>query len=135
MKLNLRDLAAAPDQRAAILAAVEDALPSLDILRNRVLLATYVEPEKTAGGIFMPDKRVEESRYQSKVGLILKKGPAAFKFNSAMDEANPSQEYEVGEWVFYRNADSWEIGLAGLSCRFINDEFIVGRVTDPKLIW
>lgn len=135
MKLNLREIAAASDQRAAILAAVATAVEGVDVMRNRVLIATYVIPEKTSGGIIRIDKALDESRFQGKVGLILKKGPGAFKFDSAMDLAHPSIEPEVGDWVFYRAADTWECGIAGVSCRFIYDDLIVGRVSDPDSIY
>lgn len=135
MKLNLREIAAASDQRAAILAATASAVKDIDVMRNRVLIATYVIPEKTAGGIIRIDKALDESRFQGKVGLILKKGPGAFKFDSTMDINHPSVEPDIGEWVFYRAADTWECGISGVSCRFIYDDLIVGRVSDPDSIY
>lgn len=137
MKLNLREMAAAEDQRAAILAATAKAVSGLELLRNRVLVATYVIPEKTKGGIIRIDRTIEESRFQGKVGLVLAKGPEAFNF----EDKNPGVVPEVGDWVFYRAADSSELGIAGLgensglSCRWIYDDHIVGRVADPESIW
>lgn len=131
MKLNLREIAGATDQRAAIIDATAEALQGIDVMRNRVLVATYVIPEKTSGGIIRIDKQLDESRFQGKVGLVLKKGPAAFKF----DDDNPSIEPEVGEWVFYRASDTWECGISGVSCRFIYDDLVMGRVNDPESIW
>lgn len=135
MKMNLREIAAASDQRAAILEATASAVKGIDVLRNRVLVATYIVPEKTRGGIIRPDRNLDESRYQGKVGLVLKKGPSAFKFDDKSDREHPGVEPEVGDWVFYRAADTWETGIAGLSCRFIHDDLIVGRVADPESIW
>lgn len=142
MKLNLREIASAVDQRDAILSAVTEAVAGIDVMRNRVLIATYVIPEKTSGGIIRIDKTLEESRYQGKVGLILKKGPAAFKFDSQMDKEFPSVEPAVGDWVFYRAADTWECGIAmdgdranGISCRYIYDDLIVGRIANPDAIY
>ncbi len=131
MQLNLREIAGAKDQRAAILEATAKAVEGIDVLRNRVLVATYVIPEKTAGGIIRIDRTIEESRFQGKVGLILKKGPMAFKF----DDTHMGTEPQVGQWVFYRAADTWECGIAGISCRFIHDDFIMGGVIDPESIW
>lgn len=135
MHFDLRKIAAAPDQRAAILEATAKAVDGIEVMRNRILLATYVVPEKTAGGIIRVDKNLDESRFQGKVGLILKKGPAAFKFNEDMDDAYPSIEPDVGDWVFYRAADTWECGIAGISCRIAFDDYVIGRVADPESIW
>lgn len=142
MKLNMREMASATDQRAAILEATAEAVKGMDVLRNRVLVATYVIPEKTAGGIIRVDKALDESRFQSKVGLVLKKGPAAFKFDSTMDKDFPSVEPEVGDWVFYRAADTTECGIAkdgdrgnGISCRMIYDDMVHGRILNPDAIY
>ena len=137
MKINLREIAAASDQRAAILEATANAMQGMDVLRNRIIVATYVVPEKTKGGIIRPDRNIDESRFQGKVGLILKKGPMAFKFD---DDQHPSPEYEVGDWVFYRTSDTMEIGIAGtddmgISCRHVFDDQVIGRVQDPESIW
>ncbi len=131
MHIDVRNLAAAKDQRAAILAVVAPIIEKIDVMRNRVLVATFIEPETTPGGIIKPTRKLDESRFQGKVGLVLKAGPEAFNF----DDENKSIVPAVGDWVFYRNADTWECGISGLSCRFIYDDLIVGRVEDPEAIW
>jgi len=135
MQFISKEIATAGDQRAAILEAVAGKLDGLDVMRNRVLVATYVMPEKTSGGIIRIDKTRDEGRFQGKAGLILKKGPAAFKFDTPMDKDYPSVEPAVGDWVFYRAADTWECGLVGLYCRFIYDDMIVGRISNPEMVW
>lgn len=142
MRLNLREIASATDQRAAILEATAEAIAGIEVMRNRVLVATYVVPEKTSGGIIRIDKNIDESRFQGKVGLILKKGPAAFKFTDKMDIEHPSVEPEVGDWVFYRTADTMECGIAkdgdrgnGISCRMIYDDLVQGRIVNPDAIY
>lgn len=142
MKLNLREMASSKDQRAAILEATVEAVAGIDVMRNRVLVATYVIPEKTSGGIIRIDKNIDESRFQGKVGLVLKKGPAAFKFSDKMDADYPSVEPEVGDWVFYRAADTTECGIAkdgdrgnGVSCRMIYDDLVMGKIANPDAIY
>ena len=49
-------------------------LDELKIFNNQVLIATYIRPEKTKGGIIMTQNTRDEDRYQSKVGLVLKFG-------------------------------------------------------------
>lgn len=142
MKLNLRELSSFGDQREAILRLTAPALAGVDLMRNRVMIATYVIPEKTAGGIIRIDRQIEESRFQSKVGLIVKMGPAAFKFTDKMDLDNPSILPQVGDWVFYRTADTTECGISigedrgnGVSCRLIYDDLVHGRVQNPDSIY
>ncbi|MEN9931891.1 MAG: hypothetical protein RIS17_464 [Pseudomonadota bacterium] len=134
------------------------------LLRNRVLVATYIRPEKTSGGIIRPDQLREEDKWQGKAGLVLKIGPSAFDFEEideeiedelalaradhahpdvadiarrAMNEHNVPQ---VGDWVFFRGSDTWDSGLQiapgiGAHCRFIFDDAIIGRIEDPSTIW
>lgn len=145
------------EQKAAILADLGPKLADIRVLRNRVLVCTYVEAEVTAGGILKPQSRIDESKYQGKVGLVLKVGPLAFDFEEIASEASDRDatgDYdrayaevradhgipEVGDWVFFRASDTWDCGLAvepgkGVHCRFINDDSIVGVISDPSSIW
>jgi len=132
MNLDLERFGGAADQRAEFLKATAKALAGLKIMRNRVLVGTHVQRAKSAGGIIIPNRTLQESRFQGKVGLVLAKGPMAFKFP---DEC-PSPEPEVGEWVFYRASDTWECGLGeDAPVRFVFDDSIVGIVENPEMIW
>lgn len=146
------------EQKAAIIRDLEPALASIGVMRNRVLVCTYVEAEITAGGIIKPNSRIDESKWQGKVGLVLKMGPIAFDFDEINEEVQHLEPrhagYDealaearslhgipnVGDWVFYRAPDTWECGVrvapgTGVHCRFINDENIIGVITDPSAIW
>ncbi len=139
------------EQKAAIIKDLEPLLKDIRVLRNRVLVCTYVEAEITAGGIHKPQSRIDESKYQGKVGLVLKIGPIAFDYDEIVREVEETGEAfevvaglhgipEVGDWVFFRASDTWDCGLAvapgkGVHCRFINDDSIVGVIADPTSIW
>lgn len=131
------------EQKAAILADLAPKLADIRVLRNRVLVCTYVEAEITAGGILKPQSRIDESKYQGKVGLVLKIGPIAFDFDEIGDNASARAQHgipNVGDWVFFRASDTWDCGFAvepgkGVHCRFINDDSIVGVIADPSSIW
>jgi hypothetical protein len=139
------------EQKAAILADLAPKLADIRVLRNRVLVCTYVEAEITAGGILKPQSRIDESKYQGKVGLVLKIGPIAFEFDEIAEEAEHRDTTvdevrgehgipNVGDWVFFRASDTWDCGFAvepgkGVHCRFINDDSIVGVIDDPSSIW
>ena len=135
------------EQAAEFVKATTKAVAGLRIMQNRILVGTYVQRAISAGGIIMPDKTLDESRFQGKAGVILAMCPLAFHFkenDELMRELSAKQRTEfmrenypqVGEWVFYRASDTWEIALGeGAPCRFIYDDVIVGRVTDPEFIW
>lgn len=135
MNLDLERFGGAADQKAEFFKAMEKVLPTLRIQRNRVLVGTHVERTKTRSGLIMPSKRIEESRFQGKAGLILAIGPDAFRWEHLNGDRDPDAP-KVGEWVFYRAADTWECGLgAGVPCRFVYDDSIVSTIEDPTQVW
>ena len=141
MRAKLRDIAQASgaDPKGALFDAVAHALPGYEIFHNRVLVATYIRPEKTKGGVFLADRTLDEDRFQGKVGLVLKVGPRAF-VDDAVNKFD-GIKVEVGDWVTYRASDgrerflSDETGRAGVPCRLLDDNHIEGRISDPDLIY
>lgn len=129
---TISKIAAAPDQKAALLEAVGN-LDHIDILHNSILVATYIRPERTAGGIIRPTDNIKEDMYQGKVGLVLKKGPLAFKD----DDINKfeGQNVEEGQWVGYRVGDTWMLNINEVPCRLIEDSNIRFVIDDPKAIF
>ena len=75
-------------------------LDDVELFQNQVLVAVYVRPEKTKSGIYLTNQTRKEDEIQGKVGLVVKKGPAAFvdPTNSWFDGI----EVDVGDWVFFR---------------------------------
>src|SRR4051812_25823312 len=94
----------------------------IDVLHNCVLVATYIRPVKTAGGIMLPDQVLKEDEYQGKVGLVLKKGPLAFE-DDAINKFGGSDVSE-DEWVAYRMSDGWQLKVNGVHCRVLEDVHI-----------
>ena len=142
MRTNLRAIAeaATQDPRKALLDCAGP-LTDYTVFHNLVLVATYIPPEKTSGGIILADRSLAEARFQGKVGLVLKCGPLAFKDDTMAKFGGVT--IEVGDWVLYRPSDGIELfikdhmGLKndGLACRLIEDSLIKGGVSDPSLIY
>jgi hypothetical protein len=124
------------DPKQVILDALGDALVFLPhIYGSKVLVATAPSPNRR-GSIWVPDKSNDEGRFQGKVGLVLGWGPTAFVY----DPEFPSYKWEgpkpqLRDWVFYRTSDAWECGINGVSCRYIQDDRVVGTVTDIEVIF
>lgn len=119
------------DPKEALLRAVGD-VSDVEIFHNQVLVAVYIAPEKTKGGIIRPQTNVEEDKYQGKVGLILKCGPNAF-----ISDAKWQWTIQLGEgdWIFYRISDTVGVTINGQMCRILADVDVKGWVKHPDMIW
>ncbi len=135
MKLNVVELSersATDDFKTMVLKAL-GALSAFKVLGAPVLGATYVQPRKTAGGIIIPEKTVDEDRWQGKLNLVLKLGESAFKFDGAYPYEGTVPA--VGDYVVAHTSDTREIGIRGVSCRTIPCSLIRLIVPDPDAIF
>src|SRR5713226_4533687 len=127
MRVKLRDIAqaAAIDPRQALRDALGSNVDDIEVFHNLVLVATYIEPEQTPGGIYKPDRTLAENRFQGKCALVLKCGPLAFQ-DCAVAQFG-GVVIEPGDWVFVRPNDGLEMFLGcpqasdGVSCRLFED--------------
>src|ERR1044072_8762696 len=128
MRARLREVAArsGDDPKQAIMSHLHN-IDEIDVFHNLVLVATYIQPEKTSGGVYLPDKSLLEDRFQGKCALVLKMGPLAFKDDKVAKFGGV--KVEVGDWVFCRPSDGWEVyaaehskaGASGVCCRLFED--------------
>lgn len=120
------------DPREAHLKAVGDT-SKLDVWHTNILVALYVPPKTSRGGIILTEKTRDTEKWQSKVGLVIKKGPNAF-----VDDAKSSfngLNVEVGDWIYFRPGDAWPISVNGVDCRIIDNEYLVkGKVSEPNML-
>jgi hypothetical protein len=150
----IRELAKAEDQAASIMAALGDSLDTIVLTGNDIIMAVFIEKEVNRGGIIMPDERLRESLYQSKVGLVIKAGPDAFRFRGSFPWVTPKpEEYteegklkksytvraekhtpKVGDWVVHFPTDSKLFGLRGVPCRYSLDSTVKMITTAPHEI-
>lgn len=108
-------------------------LSGISVFNNKLILATYMRPEKSKGGLIMTDMARSEDRWQSKIGLLIKMGPQAF-----IDDTGrwfSGVKFELGDWLVYRPADGWNMEINGKPCRVFDDINIVGRVEHPDLVY
>ncbi len=99
---------------------------------DQVLVATFRQPEKTAGGLYKPDKYRDEDKFQGVTGLVLKKGSLAFISDKTVNFGDLSAD--VGEWVVYESQGN-TIEFKGLHCRFVEDKEVKCVVSNPELFW
>jgi co-chaperonin GroES (HSP10) len=109
------------------------------LLHNQVLVATYIRPEMTKGGLILPQSARDEDKHQGKVGLVIAKGPLAFQ-----DDATTKfqgQDVQVGDWIAYRMSDGWQFTIRGNPapdnpkgehhCRMLMDIDVKAVLTGP----
>jgi co-chaperonin GroES (HSP10) len=108
-------------------------ISEIQVFQNKLLVAIYVRPNKTASGILLTDNTTDEDKHQGKVGLVVKKGPQAFV--DPDDKWFNGVTVDVGEWVYFRPAESWAINVHGVECRLIDDTDIRGTTKYPDAVW
>ena len=120
------------DPKGKLLEELGD-LSSVEVFNNQLLVAVYLRPQKTKSGIYLTDNTTEEDKYQSKVGLVIKKGPSAFEDEKG--EWFKGIEINEGDWIVFRPSDGWNITVNGVLCRMIDDMNIKGRIDSPDRVW
>jgi co-chaperonin GroES (HSP10) len=125
------DVSRSADPKAEILKKIGD-LSGFTIMYNMVLLACYVKPEKTKGGIILTDSSKEEDIWQGKTGMVLKLGKDAFQDDD--DTVFSGQKADIGEWVVFKVGDAWQLTIGEWPCRLVRDSSIKMKVDDPSKI-
>ena len=80
----------------------------------RLLILPYRGKGKTDGGIYLPDKVVEESTVSTQVGYVLKVGKLAYKDSEKFPFAGSRFRIDGGE------------------VRILNDDEILARIKEPE---
>lgn len=116
-----------------VLGSLSGALQDVEVMFNMVLLAIYIRPEKTKGGIIRPGLNVAEDAYQGKAGLVIKVGPNAFEDDGEYNFHG--QKVQVGEWCVFKVGDAWPLSLNGIACRLVRDSGLKLKVKDPSVVF
>jgi co-chaperonin GroES (HSP10) len=121
------------DPKALLFAKVGDIPSELTVLHSQVLVAGYIRPGKTKGGIFLTDKSVEEDRWQGNIGLVLALGKGAFKDDGVAHFHG--DKLKVGDWVMYTPADGVSMFIREVPCRLFQDTRILMKVSNPEIYY
>ncbi len=122
------------DPRQKLLESIGD-ISGIEVFNNQILMAVYQRPResKTKGGLYVPGVTVEEDKWQSKVGLLLKKGPSAFVDDGEWFAGQAFEEKH--DWLIFRPSDGWNITINGVLCRMAEDVQIRGRTEDCDAVF
>ncbi len=119
------------DPKEKLHAALGD-ISEIELFHNQVLLAVYIRPQRTKSGLYLTDAHTDEDRYQSKVGLLVAKGPQAFEQDGSWFTG---LDFKENDWLVFRPSDGWSITVNGVLCRIFDDINIKGRVPHPDAVW
>ena len=119
------------DPKDEVLESIGD-LSSVELFHNQVLLAIYLRPTKTKSGLILTDQHVDEDRYQSKIGLLVKRGPLAFEQDGNWFSGLTFNDHE---WLLFRPSEGWSVTVNGVLCRIFDDVNIKGRVSHPDAVY
>lgn len=111
----------------------QDLVNDIEVYHNQVLVATWIRPERTAGGVILTDKSRAEDQWQGKVGLVVAYGPQAFVSDAAHDFSD--QDVEVDDWIVYKVSDGFALNINDVHCRLLQDVEIRMRIKDPTTIY
>src|ERR1700678_3948466 len=121
------------DPKKLLLSKVGQIDGELTVLHSQVLVAGYVRPGKTKGGIFLTDKAVEEDRWQGNVGMVIALGKGAFKDDGIAQFHGDA--LKVGDWVMYSAADGVSMFIREVPCRLFQDTRILMKVNNPEIYY
>ena len=107
-------------------------ISKIEVFNMQVLVAVYIRPEQTKSGLFLSDRARDEDRYQSKVGLIIRKGPTAFVDKDG--EWFSGLDIKEGDWIVFRPSDGWNITVNGTLCRMLDDMSVRARIENPDQV-
>src|SRR5215475_2443467 len=66
------EISRAQDPRQALIDAVD--VSEIETCGENLLVATYIRPERTRGGIIRPESNIKEDEFQGNVGLVVQVG-------------------------------------------------------------
>lgn len=133
-----------PDPKKEILDRLGD-ISGIEVAQNELLIATYMRPEKTAGGIVLPHQNLREDKFQGKVGLVVKIGAACRFVRTDPNGVTYGVPIKLHDWVAVRTSDTWTLEVNGrpdvsdpsafVHCRLVFDDQIKLKVPHPNMIW
>ena len=130
---KMREIADSADDPKRMLFKALGPLGDSIVLHSQVLVAGYVRPGKTKGGIFLTDRAVEEDRFQGNIGMVIALGKGAFKDDPVAKFHGDS--LKVGDWVLYLPADGVALAIREVPCRLFQDTRILMKVDNPEIYY
>lgn len=123
------------DPAAAIRLKVVNHLGGIEIGGEDLLVGIFIPDKdaKTSGGLLLPESYRNEYRWQGTAGLVLKVGPLAYKTEKT--ENWYAEPPKVGDWIMFDVKTGHSLLLGGQPCRLVPAMYVLGKLTDPMLVF
>lgn len=95
----------------------------------RLLILPYRGKGRTEGGIYIPDKVLDDGQLQTVVGYVLKVGDLAYKDEEKFPDGPWCKQ---GDWVIFARYAGSRFRIDGGEVRILNDDEILARILDPE---
>lgn len=95
----------------------------------RMLILPYRGKETTEGGIYIPNKVLDDTQIQTVVGYVVKQGPLCYKDTDKFPDGPWCEEKQ---WVVFARYAGSRFRIEGGECRIINDDEILAVIDDPE---
>ena len=95
----------------------------------RMLILPYRGKAKTDGGIYIPEKVLEDGQIQTVVGYVLKQGPLVY---ADTDKFPDGPWCKQGDWVVFARYAGSRFRIDGGEVRILNDDEILASIEDPE---
>lgn len=126
---KILELSRTSNPKLGLIKALGD-LSNESVMGDLVLIAIYIRPEKTTGGIYRPIDNIKEDEFQGKVGLIVKSGPQATEYEDATEPT-----CKIGDWVVFTIKDGVQLTVNGVACRLIPYSRLRMKISNPDLVF
>ena len=97
----------------------------------RMLILPYRGKAKTDGGIYIPDKILDDGQIQTVVGYVLKQGPLVYADTEKFPDGPWCKEKD---WVIFARYAGSRLPIEGGEVRLLNDDEVLGTVKDPESV-
>jgi co-chaperonin GroES (HSP10) len=94
----------------------------------RIAILPYRGPQKTQGGIVLPEETQKKTQLATTVGYVLRMGDLAYRDESKFPMGPWCKE---GDWIIFGRYAGARINIDGGEIRILNDDEIIGRINDP----
>lgn len=108
-------------------------LSKVQVFHNRILVATFKRPEKTASGLYLSDKTRDEDDYQGAVSMVLKVGPGAFVDSGSVEFFG--LDVKPGDLVVHSLHSGRRMAFNGVHCRIIEDAHVDMVIPRPDMVF
>lgn len=93
----------------------------------RLLVKLYIRPDKTKGGIVIPDITQREDKFSQPFGQVVAMGPDAYTDAKHF----PSGAWcKLGDWIAFNRSEAFPIVYDGVPYANINDNMVLDVLPD-----